>query len=192
MAMPPCNCKKRTAVIPGIVIYMSKFSPMTAEVCKLLWKLTLVDRMVREWNVSRSTQQGQKHNKQHVCMKFYDASKLLYLEIDASSINLEAGFLQIRRDTMNCRSDEVLDNTALCPTAFTSKRFHHYCSAKEVNKIIDHKPLVAMVSKDITMLSQWLQCIILHIHWYNMCILYKAGPDLQIMDCLSHHNHTIN
>ena len=32
----------------------------------------------------------------------------------------------------------------------------------------------------------------LHIHQFNMCILYKPGPELYIVDRLSHHNHTEN
>ena len=47
-----------------------------------------------------------------------------------------------------------------------------------------------MVSKDIATLSQQLQCIELHIHQSNVCILYMLVPDLYILDWLSHHNHT--
>ena len=71
------------------------------------------------------------------------------------------------------------------------KKFHHYCFARELYIITDHKPLVAMVNEDSAELSHWLQHIILHIHQYNMCILYKPGYEL-IMDWLSHNNHTEN
>ena len=53
-----------------------------------------------------------------------------------------------------------------------------------------HKPLLVMVCKDVTTLSQWLQHIILNIHQCNVHVLYKPGPDLYIADCLSLHNHT--
>ena len=49
-----------------------------------------------------------------------------------------------------------------------------------------------MVSKDGTTLSQQLQCIMLHITQYNLCILYKPGPDLYIANWLSSHIHTEN
>ena len=105
---------------------------------------------------------------------------------------------------MNCRHDEVPDNETLSQIAFASKslsstgwwyrnierkalgilhrlkKFDHYCFAKEVYVITDHKPLVAMVSKDVATLSQWLQCIILHIYQYSMHILYKPGPELYV------------
>ena len=66
----------------------------------------------------------------------------------------------------------------------------HLC--KEVYIITDHQPLVRMVSKDITTLSQQLQCIMLCMHKYSICIQYKPGPDLYIADWLSCHNHTEN
>ena len=70
------------------------------------------------------------------------------------------------------------------------EKFHHYCFAKEVNVTTDHRPLVARVSKNVTTLSQGLQCIMLCIHQYNVCILYNPGPDLYIANWLSQHYHT--
>ena len=63
---------------------------------------------------------------------------------------------------------------------------------KEVNITTDHKPLVAMVSKYITTLPQWLQCTVLYIHQYSVHILYNPEPDLYIADWLSCHNNTEN
>ena len=51
-------------------------------------------------------------------MKFYDTSRPLYLETDASSFGLGARFLQVR-DGMN--NERIPDNASLCPIAFTSK-----------------------------------------------------------------------
>ena len=53
--------------------------------------------------------------------------------------------------------------------------FHHYCFAREVSIIADHKPLVAIFKKDVATLSQKIQL-----------------PDLFIIDWLSRHNHTQN
>ena len=51
-------------------------------------------------------------------------------------------------------------------------KFHHYSLVREVCIITDHKPLVMMLSKDVVMLSQWLQHIMLRIHQYRV---YKPG-----------------
>ena len=47
-----------------------------------------------------------------------------------------------------------------------SQKFHHYCFAREVSIITDHKPQVAIIKKDITTLTQKIQCILLRIHQY--------------------------
>ena len=51
--------------------------------------------------------------KKDACMKFYDASRLLYLETDASGIGLRAGLLQVW-DGMNCGCNEVPENETPC------------------------------------------------------------------------------
>ena len=105
------------------------------------------------------------------------------------------------------------DNTILHPIAFPSKgltaaehrynnidrealgilhglkKFHHYCFAREVHVITDHKPLVAIFKKDVAMLSQCIQHILLQMHQYRVQILYTPGPEIFIADWLFQHNH---
>ena len=89
------------------------------------------------------------------------------------------------RDNMICHRDDMPDNSILRPFAFTSKRltmagkrysnidrealgilyglemFHHYSFVREVTIITDHKPLIAIFKKDVAILSQRLQQILL-------------------------------
>ena len=105
------------------------------------------------------------------------------------------------------------DNTILCSIEFASKiltgaehrygnierevlgmlhgfkKFHHYCFTREVHIITDHIPLVSIFKKDMAMLSQGIQHILFKIHQYRVQILYKPGPEIFIVDWLSHHNH---
>ena len=46
-----------------------------------------------------------------------------------------------------------------------------------------------MFKKDVAMLSQCIQCIVLKIHQYRVQIIYRPGPDIFIADWLSRHNH---
>ena len=145
-------------------------------------------------------------------MKFYDDSKTLYLETDASGVGLGAALLQLCDNTV-CQKGVALDNITLHPIAFASKsltgverrysniehevlgilhgleKFHHYCFGIEVLVITDHKPLVAMFKKDVATLLQCIQCILLKIHQYRVQIIYKPGPEIFIADWLSRNNH---
>ena len=53
-------------------------------------------------------------------MKFYDDTKLLYLETDASGLGLGVALLQLS-DNTTCQKDVVPDNTILYPIAFPVK-----------------------------------------------------------------------
>ena len=63
-----------------------------------------------------------KQNKlqEDTCMKFYDETRPLCIEMDASGVGLGAALLKARRNT-NCPKDEAPDNSILRPTAFASK-----------------------------------------------------------------------
>ena len=53
-------------------------------------------------------------------MRFYDKTKPMYLETDASRIGLGAAILQMRNGT-TCPKDIAPDNTILRPIMFASK-----------------------------------------------------------------------
>ena len=97
------SIKKELQSLLGKVNYMSSILPMTAEVCEPLWKLTSV-KTKWSWNGMFQDLYEKAKNiiKQNTCMKFFDASKPLYLEAESSGINLETGLFQVR-DNMNCR-----------------------------------------------------------------------------------------
>ena len=65
------------------------------------------------------------------------------------------------------------------------KKFHHYSFSREDHVITDHKPLVAIFKKDVAMLLQCIQLILLKINQYMVQMLYKPGPEIFIADWLS-------
>ena len=212
--MPAPKNKKVLLAFLGIINYLSKFSPDTSEVCKCLRKLTL-SRTMWTWDASyqQRFEKAQLLNRTEMYMKFYDDTKLLYLETDVSGIGLGAALLQVRDNTA-CQKGIAPDNTILQPIAFASKtlmgakqrysniecdilgilhgleKFHHYCFGREVLLFTDHKLLVSMFKKDVATLSQQIQCILLKIHQYRVQIIFKPGLEIFIADWLLRHNHT--
>ena len=103
---------------------------------------------------------------------------------------------------MNCGHGKVPENATLIPNVFMSKflsstepcygniesevlgilhgleKSHHYCFSKNAFIIIDHKPLVVILSNDMVTLFQWLQCLMLCLHQYRVHIVYIPCPDL--------------
>ena len=51
---------------------------------------------------------------------------------------------------------------------------------------------MAIIDKDVAMLYQHLQYIMLQIHQYMVHNIYKPGPDLYTADWTSWNNHTEN
>ena len=211
--MPAPKNKRELQAFLGIISYLGKFSPGTVEVCDPLQKLTL-SKAAWTWNVSYQQLfiKAKSLIKGDVCMKFYDDTKLLNLETDTSGVGLGAALLQLHNNT-TWQKDMVPDKTILCPTAFASEsltgaeqrysnterealsilhgleKFHHYCFGREVLIITNHKLLVSIFKKDVAMLSEHIQHILLKIHQHRVQNIYKSGPKIFIADWLSRHNH---
>ena len=117
--MPAPKNKKELQAFLGIINYLGKFSPGTAEVCKPLHKLTSCKMT---WNTSYQQlfDNAKSIIKADVCMKFYDNSKPLYLETDLSGIGLGAALLQLYDNTF-CQVGVAPQNITLHPIAFASK-----------------------------------------------------------------------
>ena len=64
-------------------------------------------------------------------------------------------------------------------------KFHYYCYASEVSIIINHKPLGAILKKEVATLSQTLQYILLRTHQYRIRVIYMPGPELFMVNFLS-------
>ena len=58
--------------------------------------------------------------KEDVYMEFYDKTKPLYIETDASGVELGAALLKTRSNT-SCPRDELPDNSIFRPITFSSK-----------------------------------------------------------------------
>ena len=118
--LAPKNKRELQAFL-GIINYLCKFSPGMAEACKPLQKFTS-SKMMWTWNASYQQlfPKAKLLIKADICMKFYDDTKLLYLETDTSGVGLGAALLQLH-DKTTCQNGMAPDNTILHPIAFARK-----------------------------------------------------------------------
>ena len=132
--MPAPKNKKELQAFLGIINYLGKFSPGTTDVCHPLQKLTS-SKVAWTWNTSYQQlfTKAKSLIKVDICMKFYDDTKLLHLEVDVSGVDLGVVLLQLHEGT-TCQKDMAPDNTVLCPIAFASKGLtgaeHRYSNIK--------------------------------------------------------------
>ena len=114
--IPVPNNKKELQACLGIINYLGKFSPCTADVCDPLHKLTS-SKATWTWNVPYQSlfSKAKLLIKSDMCMKFYDDTKPLYLE---TRHFWSRPWCSAATDT---RRDMVPDNTILCPIAFATK-----------------------------------------------------------------------
>ena len=170
--------KESSRIFWALLTTWQKIFPSMMTICEPLWKLTS-SRAAWSWNASYQAiyDKAKSFIKADACMKFYDESKLLYPETDASGVGLGTALLQAK-DGAIYQKDTAPANTILRPIVSASKsltsaehrysnierevlgilhgleKFHHYCFARNVNVITNHKPLVAIFKKDLVTLLQ--------------------------------------
>ena len=104
----------------GIIYYLGLFSPSTEDISESLRQLTSA-KTEWTWNVTYpEIFDKSKSILKDAYMKFYDETKPLYIETDASGVALAAALLQTRNNT-SCPRDGMPDNSILRSNTFVSK-----------------------------------------------------------------------
>ena len=151
------------------------------------------------------------HLKEHVSndvkLQFFDCSKPLFIEVDASKCGIGAAMLQSDPIMRNTSTSEIPDN--LRPISYASKtlsdtesnylnnerellgvvfavlHFKHFTYRRPVTIISDHKPLVSLFKKSLTSSSPHLSRMLLQILDYNLNIVYQEGSKMHLSDAIS-------
>ena len=207
--MPPPKTKKDLQAFLGIINYSSNFSPSTADVYESLRQLTS-NKTEWTWNATYQKQFDKAKSliTEDVCMKPSCCTWNLWNQTwCCPTIHQKWYKLHNRQSTRNSICRPIIFASKSLSSAERRysnmerealgilqgiKKFHHYCFAREVSIIIDCKLLVAIFKKDVAMLFQKIQQILLRIQQYRVKIIYKPGPDLFLVDWLSRQNHKEN
>uniref|UniRef100_A0A3P9LL44 Gypsy retrotransposon integrase-like protein 1 n=1 Tax=Oryzias latipes TaxID=8090 RepID=A0A3P9LL44_ORYLA len=179
----------------GMVNYLSKFAPCLSDINAPLRQL-LKESSEFVWDAQH--EQAFSKMKELITrepgpvLTYFDPSKQLKLQVDASKYGLGAVLLQDSKP-VSYASRSLTDSEVnyaqiekeLYAILFGFKRFHHYVYGQHVIVESDHKPLEPIMQKPLALAPPRLQRMILQLQRYSFTILHKPGKDIPVADTLS-------
>lgn len=179
----------------GFLQYLSKFIEGLSEIDKPLRVLTKKE-VIFHWD--KPHEEIFKHLKE-LCtapvLTFYDVSKDVQIQCDASSYALHGVLLQDGKPV-------AYTSRAMTPTVMryaqiekemlailhSCERFYHYIFGKRVKVHSDHKHLKALFSRPLLKAPMRLQSMMLRLQAYDLDVCYKPGKEIPIGETLSRSN----
>lgn len=177
----------------GFVNYLSKFLPGLSDACEPLRKLTLKEA-VWCWNYHHDIAfDNIKHLvTSHPVLRYYDNTKELTLQCDASETGLGAALMQegqpiayASRALTDVETRYAQIEKELLSVIFGLERFHQYTYGRHVTIQSDHKPLEIIQKKPLYKAPKRLQRMLLKMQLYDVTIVYRSGKSMQLADTLS-------
>jgi transposase InsO family protein len=177
----------------GMANYLSRFTPRLSHLTSPLRELCKKDRHF-QW--------GPEHTKAFAAVKteissasnlpFYEATKPLTLQVDASLRGLGAALIQ-DQGPIAYASKSLTDTESrysniereMLGIVFGLERFHHYVYGRQVLVETDHKPLEAIVRKNLANAPPRLSRMLLRLQRYDTEVKYVPGKEIPLADALS-------
>ena len=177
----------------GFVNYLAKFLPKLSDILEPIRQLTRDDV---PWIWGETQDLAFKKVQQLVTeapvLAFYDPTKELKIQCDASQSGLGAVLLQEGKPL-------AYSSRALTPTeknyaqiekellaiVFSVEKWHQYAFGRPVFIQSDHKPLETIFNKPLSSAPRRLQGMMLRLQGYDLTVRYTRGKDLVLADTLS-------
>jgi hypothetical protein len=175
------------------VNFVSKFIPNSSDVLHPLNNLLKKDV---PWNWSNTQEDAFNQVKKMICnsttLSYYDPSKELVLENDASDYGLGSALMQdgkpiafASRSLSSSEKNYAQIEKEMLAIVYGLNKFHHYVYGREVIVYTDHKPLVNINQKALSKAPKRLQSLMLKIQDYTFKLIYKPGNSIPVADALS-------
>ena len=125
-------------------------------------------------------------------LRYYNVSKPVTLQVDASQHRLGAALLQDHGPI--AYASKAFNETQrryaqiekeLLAVLFGCKRFHQYVYGQPITVESDHKPLEAIFRKPLSQPPSRLQKMLMQLQAYDITLVYKKGTEMYIADALS-------
>ena len=191
--MPPPSDKSGVQRLLGMVNYLAKFIPGMSEITAPLREI-LKENV--PWHWTNKHQIAFEKIKEILAtdpiLKYYDVTKPVVLQTDASSKGLGAVLLQdgcpiayASRTLTTTQERYAQIEKKLLAVVFACERFHQYIYSKTVEVHSDHKPLENILKKPLAATPARLQRMLLRLQKYDTNLSYKQGKLLKVADTLS-------
>ena len=177
----------------GMANYLSKFLPHLSTVTEPLRRLENKDV---EWHWDEVHERAFTDVKRlitsHPLLRYYDVSKEVTLQCDASQSGLGAALLQdgqpvafTSRSLTTTEKNYAQIEKELLAIVHACERFDQYLFGREVTVETDHKPLEAILKKPLLTAPKRLQRMMMRLQNYQLKVVYKRGQEMYIADTLS-------
>ncbi|XP_052797485.1 uncharacterized protein K02A2.6-like [Mya arenaria] len=190
---PPKN-KSELETILGMVNYLSRFAPNLADVTAPLRQL-LSKEVEFCWETAQSDafdKMKQIITDPNQVLSYYDKSKPLTLQVDASKFGLGATIMQdgkplayASKSLTQTEVNYAQIEKEMFAILFGCKRFHHFVYGHKVNVQTDHLPLVSIFKKSINTAPARLQRMLLQLQKYDLDIKHYPSKQVPVADTLS-------
>ena len=128
-------------------------------------------------------------------LRYYDSTKPLVIQVNASQRGLVAALLQAN-DLIAFASKSLTETESrhsniereMLGIMFGLERFHQYVYGRHVEVHMDHKPLEFIYTKHLFAAPPSLARRLLRIQQYDVSIKYVHGSDVKLADALSRVN----
>ena len=192
--MPRPTDKAGVRRLMGMVNYVSKFIPNLSDLTTPLRTLLHQDVL---WHWEQQQKTSFKAIQESLTLApvlgYYDAQKVLTLQVDASTTGLGAALIQGNQPV--AYASKALTPTQqkyaqiekeLLAVVFGCAKFAEYIVGREVTVESDHKPLEAIMKKPLHVAPLRLQRMLVQLQRFpGITVVYKRGESLHLADALS-------
>ncbi|XP_077364459.1 uncharacterized protein LOC144008938 [Festucalex cinctus] len=191
--MPSPQNKDELHRFLGMLTYLAAYIPKFAEKAHTLRGLMKSDALwVWEADHQKCFEELKEAIAEDVCLKYYDASTPLTLEVDASQKGLGIALVQNEKPIAfgsktltDCQSRYSNIEREMLTIVYGMQRYHTYLYGKSFTVFTDHKPLVTICAKPLHAAPPRLQRMLIKTQGYNYEVKYRPGAEMVLADTLS-------
>ena len=177
----------------GFVNYLARFLP---HLCDILEPIRQLTRKNVPFNWSTAQEKALENVKKAVSqapvLKYFDPSKEVTIQCDASQSGLGAALLQegqpiafASRALTDVETRYAQIEKEMLAIVWSVEKFNQYTYGREVSVLSDHKPLEAIMKKPLANAPKRLQGMLMRLQKYTVHVTYEQGKNMFLADTLS-------